>query len=185
SLASKTSLASRGETGLRTDRVAGSALDELQHTVESSGVSGAAPRMTTAKQSVKATIPHSQEKAGIVPRFLVIKRIDEGNFDKVSPFVISKSLFGLIGNLKSIKKSKEGLLVETVSEAQARRLLQVKQINNFNVIVEAHRCLNYSKGVVSCSDLLNCSIEEILNEMETEGVINVRRIKKEDKWRAC
>ncbi|KAJ8931947.1 hypothetical protein NQ314_015099 [Rhamnusium bicolor] len=178
SLASETSLASRGETGLRTDRVAGSALDELQHTVESSGVSGAAPRMTTAKQFEKATIPHSQEKAGIVPRFLVIKRIDEGNFDKVSPFVISKSLFGLIGNLKSIKKSKEGLLVETVSEAQARRLLQVKKINNFNVIVEAHRSLNYSKGVVSCSDLLNCSIEEILNEMETEGVINVRRIKK-------
>lgn len=125
---------------------------------------------TPEKQSIM-----SQEKE-IVPRFLVIKR-SEGDFEKVSPFLLSKLLFGLVGELKSIKKIREGLLVETVSATQALRLMKATTLGDMAIQTLAHRTLNISKGVVFCRDLLNCSVEEICSELKSQGVIEVRRIK--------
>ncbi|CAH2017943.1 unnamed protein product, partial [Acanthoscelides obtectus] len=41
----------------------------------------------------------------------------------------------------------------------------------------AHQSLNTRKGVIFCRDLLNCSIEEKLDELKGDGVIHVRRLK--------
>lgn len=110
-------------------------------------------------------------------RFLVIKRQDGQDFYKISPFAIQKSLFGLIGELKQIKKIKNGLLVETVSPAQSNRLLQLKMMIDLQITVEPHVALNTSKGVIICKDLLNCTEQEILEELTTKGVTDVKRIK--------
>lgn len=170
-IASETSLGTRGKTALTVGCGAGPAADMLQHSVVSDGASGVTPRNITAR------IPSiNLEKAGSVPRFLVIERIDEGNFDKVSPFVIAKQLFGLVGDLKTIKKTKEGLLVETVSEAQACRLLKLEKLGIYSTRTRPHKTLNFSKGVVSCPDFLNCTTDEILEELQQEGVIEVKRI---------
>lgn len=118
-----------------------------------------------------------QKKMVNVPRFLLIEREDKVNFNKVSPFSISKWLNGLVGNLKNIKKVKEGLLVETTSANQASRLLTVSKIGNYKVKVLPYKSLNISKGIVFCHDLLNCSLEELLEELKDEGVLDIKRIK--------
>lgn len=118
------------------------------------------------------------EKVRILPRFLIIKKIDQSNFEKTNPFFISKSLYGLVGELKDIKKVKEGLLVQTVSNSQSNRLLGLKTFLESPVEVNAHKSLNFSKGVIYCRDLLNCTIDEAKIELEPEGVIDIKRITK-------
>lgn len=113
---------------------------------------------------------------GTEPRFLIIKKV-EGDFFKTSPFAIQKALSGLVGDLKQIKKIRNGLLVETVSKAQSNRLQQIKTFLDLPVTVESHNTLNTCKGVIVCKDLLNCSEEEIVEELRSIGVIAVRRIK--------
>ncbi|GBN56576.1 hypothetical protein AVEN_93061-1 [Araneus ventricosus] len=49
--------------------------------------------------------------------------------------------------------------------------------NNIPVAVSAHATLNSSKGVVSCGELLNVPIEEILKGFQPQGVTQVQRIK--------
>lgn len=73
--ASETTLGSRGETALR------------------------GPRKTTVQKSFS----YSQEKVEPTPRFLIVERTEGGNFDKISPFLISKTLYGIVGELKNIK----------------------------------------------------------------------------------
>lgn len=110
------------------------------------------------------------------PRFLIVKRI-EGDFTRVNPFIIEKNLYSLIGSSKCVRKIREGLLVETVSAAQSRCLLKAKKLGDFLVEVVAHSNLNTSRGVIYCPDLLNCSLDEILEGLKDQGVITVRRIK--------
>lgn len=112
----------------------------------------------------------------VEPRFLLVKRKDD-NFEKVSPFVISKTLYGLIGETKNVKKVKDGILVETKSNSQSKRLLQVKKFGEYIVEVIPHNTLNTCKGVIFCRDLLNCTIEEITEELQDQGVVDVRRLK--------
>lgn len=170
-LASEPTSGSRGKTALAVGSGAVPAVDMRQQPMVSVRESGGAPCLTTVM-----TDSISQKKAEPVPRFLVIGRKEEGNFDKVNPFLISKALFGLVGNLKMIKKIKEGLLVETVSESQAMRLMKIENLGQYTVKVTGHRSLNTSKGVVTCRDFLNCTTEELLEELKSEGVIEVRRI---------
>lgn len=121
----------------------------------------------------------STETAEVVPRFLVVKSTEDGmeNFSNISPFVIMKNMYGLIGETHLIKKVKDGLLVQTKSEKQSKRLIEVTRFAGKSVKVEAHPTLNISKGVVFCRDLLNCTLEEILEELKNSGVIQVKRIK--------
>lgn len=110
-------------------------------------------------------------------RFLVIQRVDGGDFFKTSPFGINKALNGLVGELKQIKKIRQGLLVETVSQAQSGKLQSVTKLLDFPVSVLCHTSLNISKGVVYSRELLCCTEEEILNELKSVGVTAVKRIK--------
>ncbi|XP_071054942.1 uncharacterized protein [Onthophagus taurus] len=113
----------------------------------------------------------------VTPRFLVVKALNGLSFDKLSPFILQKQLYGLYGDFKSIKKTREGLLLETASAAQAKRVMASVRIGDIDVEVNPHRALNTSKGIVYCPDLLNCSVEEIQMELRSQGVIEVRRIK--------
>lgn len=126
--------------------------------------------------SKKAPMNSTSRETGIAPRFLVVKRTD-GDFMKVNPFIIEKSLYNLIGAAKGVNKIKDGLLVQVSSAAQSRRLQQIKTLGEFHVEVVPHTSLNVSRGVIYCPDLLNCTLEEILDGMKEQGVIAVRRIK--------
>ncbi|CAH1104417.1 unnamed protein product [Psylliodes chrysocephalus] len=95
---------------------------------------------------------------------------------KIRRLIEEANLF-IIGNLRNIRKTKDGLLLETISGQQAKRLLQIQKLDNFHVSTEPHRSLNYAKGVIRCQDLLNCSLEKVIEGLASEGVIDIKRIK--------
>ncbi|CAH1110610.1 unnamed protein product [Psylliodes chrysocephalus] len=119
---------------------------------------------------------NTNQKKEALPRFLVVKR-KEGDFSKISPFLIEKALNGICGPTKMTKKTKEGLLLETVSPRQAKKILTMTKLCDIEVEVIPHKTLNNSKGIIYCPDLLNCTVEEIQEELANQGVISVSRIK--------
>ncbi|XP_041369896.1 uncharacterized protein LOC121383865 [Gigantopelta aegis] len=112
------------------------------------------------------------------PRFLVIGSSDEGALKKLSPFAIQKGLEGLAGEPKTVKKLRNGsLLVECSTESHSRNLLKSKMICNISIIVSPHATLNSSKGVVRSRDLEGVSEDEICENLSSQGVTSVKRIK--------
>ncbi|XP_041376689.1 uncharacterized protein LOC121389145 [Gigantopelta aegis] len=104
------------------------------------------------------------------PRFLVISSTDDGALKKLSPFAIQKGLVGLAGEPKNVTKIKNGsLLVEC--------LLKSTILANIRINVLPHTSLNSSKGVVRCRDLEGVSDEEICDNLTSQDVTVVRRIK--------
>lgn len=109
-------------------------------------------------------------------RYFLIKAEDE-SLSRLSPFIIHKSLIGSVGELESVKRLRNGsLLIITTSPKQSERLLKLEKIHTLNINVTLHPSLNFCKGVVSSSDLLVCSEDEILENLSSQGVVAVRRI---------
>ncbi|GBN27481.1 hypothetical protein AVEN_67545-1 [Araneus ventricosus] len=113
------------------------------------------------------------------PTFFLIKRVStsDDSFHSVSPFLVEKAITGSIGDVKSTKKLRSGdLLVEVQSRKQSEQILKLKKISTIPITVTPHASLNSSKGVITCGELLNVPTEEILNELQGQGVSHVRRI---------
>nr|XP_015910660.2 uncharacterized protein LOC107441797 [Parasteatoda tepidariorum] len=100
------------------------------------------------------------------------------SFSKVSPFLIHKALLSLLGEVASVKKLRSGdLLVQVSSEKQATTLSTCTNICSFSVNITPHRTLNTSRGVISQSEFINDTEENIVEELRDQHVIAVRRIK--------
>ncbi|CAH0547658.1 unnamed protein product [Brassicogethes aeneus] len=82
----------------------------------------------------------------------------------------------VVGEVRLIKKIKDGLLVEAKNDKQAKRLQSLVRFGEADVVVKTHQTLNYSKGVIYCSDLLNCSVEELKEHLLVEGITDIKRI---------
>lgn len=118
---------------------------------------------------------NSQEITEVTPYFLVMRK-KVGDFTKVSPFLIDRYLCECVGIVKNVKKIKEGLLIESANISQSKKLLSLKHFQEDEVEVVPHTTLNYCKGVVVCSDLLNCDVAEIQQNLTKENVVDVKRI---------
>ncbi|GBL77306.1 hypothetical protein AVEN_94877-1 [Araneus ventricosus] len=113
------------------------------------------------------------------PTFFLIKRVStsDESFHSVSPFLVEKAITGSIGDVKSTKKLRsDDLLVEVQSRKQSEQILKLKKISTIPITVSPHASLNSSKGVITCGELLNVPMEEILKELQGQGVNHVRRI---------
>ncbi|GBM58637.1 hypothetical protein AVEN_251909-1 [Araneus ventricosus] len=113
------------------------------------------------------------------PTFFLIKRNSPSNetFHTVSPFLVEKAITATVGDVKSTKKLRSGdLLVEVQPRKQSEQIVKLKTFSNIPVTVSQHASLNSSKGVVTCGELLNVTTEEILKELQSQGVSHVRRI---------
>ncbi|GFT38375.1 uncharacterized protein TNCV_3064291 [Trichonephila clavipes] len=94
-----------------------------------------------------------------------------------SPFAIQKSVQGIGGDPKAIKKLRSGdLLVETVSALQTKSFLLAKSFLDCPLTASPHKSLNSGRGVISEPDLLCTSDAEILEVFSYQGVVQVRRI---------
>ncbi|GFW74713.1 putative RNA-directed DNA polymerase from transposon X-element [Trichonephila clavipes] len=110
-------------------------------------------------------------------RFLILS-LPNNEMSRKSPFIIHKTLIGIGGEPKSIKKLRSGdLLLETISAVQSKSFLLAKTFIDSPLIVTPHRTLNSCRGVISESDLLYASETEILEGLSDQGVTQVRRIK--------
>ena len=115
----------------------------------------------------------------IFPRFFVIQSTDESKpVSELSPFIIEKQIFSILGTPKSVKKTKDGnLLIEVFSKQQSENLLKHKSFFGKPVHIYAHSSLNQSKGIIRCKDLSYCeSVDEIKTNLAGQGVVDVKRI---------
>ncbi|GFQ91344.1 uncharacterized protein TNCT_420781 [Trichonephila clavata] len=109
--------------------------------------------------------------------FFVIRRTESDTFASVSPFLIQKGLAATVGSVKAVSKMRSGdLLVEVNTTKQAEQLLSLKMLSNIPVTISPHANLNFSRGVISESDLYNVPEEEILEGLREQKVCEVRRI---------
>jgi len=76
------------------------------------------------------------------------------------------------GSVADIRKLRNGtVLIKTKDSKQAAALQRLERIQEIPVKVDAHRTLNYCRGVVKCKDLSLCSNEEIVEELKSQGVV--------------
>lgn len=58
--------------------------------------------------------------------------------------------------------------------------MELKRLAVLDIEVIPHEKLNFSKGVIRCYDLLHCTEQEIQEELESEGVIEAKKITKKE-----
>ena len=84
----------------------------------------------------------------------------------------------MAGEPRNVKKLKSGLLlVESSTEKHSKCLLKSTVLCNVPITVTARSSLNSSKGVIRSRDLEGVSEEEILDNLSSQGVTFVKRIK--------
>ncbi|XP_046358068.2 uncharacterized protein LOC124136243 [Haliotis rufescens] len=116
------------------------------------------------------------------PRFLVVEGLD-GNPLKVNPFIISKAIEGICGNVKNVTRLRSGsLLVECARRQQSINLLNAHHFANTEIVVSEHKSLNSCKGIVRDRSkcLSDMSEEDIVAELKPQGVIAVKRFTRKE-----
>ncbi|GBM02561.1 hypothetical protein AVEN_178492-1 [Araneus ventricosus] len=111
--------------------------------------------------------------------FYIIKRISSNkeSFHNVSSFLVEKGISGQLGEVASVRKLRSGdFLIEVNSRKQAQQIIKLNNLPSIPVTVTAHATLNFSKGIVSCGELLHTPVEETTKELENQRVTSVRRI---------
>ena len=113
-----------------------------------------------------------------VPRFLIVTSEEKDRkVSDLSPFVIEKCINSIAGHPKSIKRLKSGdLLLEVEKKSHVENLLATKKLFDLNVKISLHNTLNSCKGVIRCQDFAPCTDDEILQNLKSEGVTDVRNI---------
>ena len=114
------------------------------------------------------------------PRFLTVTCTTPGETaSAISPLLLKKGVYGIAGDVKSVKPQKSGtLLIEVYRHQQAKNLLGTTNFCGKQVKVTPHSSLNTSKGVIRCYSLRNDTDNDILKYFEEEGVpvTHIRRI---------
>src|SRR5215469_14854446 len=121
---------------------------------------------------------NTHSNVNLYQRIFVIKADEPNrNICEMSPFLIEKAIKRTVGTVKNVRKLRSGLLlVDVASEAQARSIMNVKQLHDMQVTVSPHRSLNSCTGVITSTELSKLKEEEIQAELEEIGVSNVKII---------
>ena len=117
-------------------------------------------------------------------RFLTIKHTDPDiKMADLNPFEVERKLKTVLGKKHTCKinKIRSGLLLIEVDRKQiVDQLLRTRKIADIPVVIEEHKALNSSMGMVYCdnAEVKKMSNEEIQAEMENQQVTKVHRITK-------
>lgn len=112
------------------------------------------------------------------PRFLVASAKNEQPI-KFNIFAIQKLIQCGVGDVKSAKKLRNGsVLIEVLSKAQATKALAMQTWIDTEITVTPHRSLNSSRGVVRCRDFRDCTDEEVLAALQSQGVTELKHLMK-------
>lgn len=110
------------------------------------------------------------------PAYLICTRADKLNFSSVSPIKINNSITQQVGKVKAIRKTKDGLLIQTFGIHQTNRALQVTRLIDVEVSFTLHQSLNYVRGVIRHPEVTLCSSDELITELSSQGIKEVRRL---------
>ena len=68
------------------------------------------------------------------------------------------------------------MLLEVEKKSHVENLLSTKKLFDLNVKISLHKTLNSCKGVIRCQDFAPCTDDEILENLKSQGVTDVRNI---------
>ena len=108
------------------------------------------------------------------PRFLTMRSKGGIPITKTNPFAIGKALKEATGKKITAKKLQTELLLEAADAKQAQQLRSIRKVGLLEVVVEPHRTLNTSRGVIRDEALSNMSEGELVDSLRGEGVTGVR-----------
>ncbi|XP_021694316.1 uncharacterized protein LOC110674329 [Aedes aegypti] len=117
------------------------------------------------------------------PRFLTLKRTDQDETMKtVSPFFIRKAMNNITLNVTIVRTKDGGLLLKTVDRQQAEKLKKQNVFGGIiNIEITEQPTLNSSRGTIFCPDLKMHTDEEILDELSSQHVTDVKRVHRRNK----
>ena len=124
------------------------------------------------------------DKEIMYKRFLTIKHTDPNiKMSDLNPFEVGKKLKTVLGKNHTCKinKIRSGLLlIEVDRKPIVDKLLKTKKIADIPVIIEEHKALNSSQGMVYCDnvEIKKMTNDQIQAEMENQDVTKVHRIQK-------
>ena len=122
------------------------------------------------------TTSDEEEADSAFPHFLVVEPASNEPI-KHSIFTIQKIIQCAVGTVKSAKKLRNGnILLEVDTKTQANNALKMHTWIDIPVKVSPHRSLNSSRGVIRCRDFRDCSDDEILDALKSQGVTSVKHI---------
>lgn len=112
--------------------------------------------------------------------FVMSNAVEGHDLKNVSPFLIEKAISTYVGDGTITKRLRDGqLLIKCKNEKQAQTLMTMKTLGGqFNIKIEEHKTLNECKGIVYCADLKYIPEAEIVLELSSQKVTEVRKIKK-------
>ena len=118
----------------------------------------------------------TETQSSSFPHFIVLELLEDKPVSKLDPFLIEKTLSGLVKPI-SVKKLNNGtLLVEVEKKTYADILLKIKFFGGLKIKSLAHLSLNTSKGVVRSSELSLCTIDELKSHLANQGDTDIKRI---------
>ncbi|KAK5645617.1 hypothetical protein RI129_004081 [Pyrocoelia pectoralis] len=95
----------------------------------------------------------------------------------MSPFAIQKQIFECIGTNVEIRRMGAGVLsVKIETKEQLEKLKTLGTIQAKKAEVTPNDRLNKSVGIITCVDLLPCTMDELVQELKNQGVIEAYRI---------
>ena len=110
------------------------------------------------------------------PHFIVLESVEEKQLSQLNPFIIAKTISGIV-KPTTVKKLRNGtILIEVDRKSYAENLLKMKVFANVKIKAYAHLSLNSCKGVVRSSELSLCTLVELKSNLQDQGVIDVKRI---------
>jgi len=137
------------------------------------------PRIIESDESDEQSESNRAILAAMWPRFLVVHATDPSlSLNKVSPFALYKAIKGIAGEPEEVTRMRSGdLIVKVTRKSHSDNLLKTTKMVEVPVQVSPHMRLNSVKGIIRSVQLLETREEEILEELQSQGVIGVRRIK--------
>ena len=135
------------------------------------------------KRSMNDMLNSEEEPtANVYDRYFVIKSQSvEKPLYKLSPFVVEKSFKAAVGTAQSVRRLRDGnILVEVANATQSHKIAKLQTLADCPITVSPHRSLNTCKGVIRCRELIDCDKDEILEELESQGVVDIFNITVKD-----
>lgn len=116
--------------------------------------------------------------------YLRLSSKKEGDLLPKNPFIVSKSIQQLCGKIENAYVENKGtsMVLKVRSRKQAATLLKMTQLfDKTQIVITEHPTRNRVKGIVSCSQSLNCTEEELKEGLKDQGVIDIRRFNGKDR----
>ena len=110
-------------------------------------------------------------------KFIVLQSLDDKKpLNKVSPFLLDKTIKGCAGDVKNVTKMRNGcILIECYRQQQSKNLMKLYEVGGIHISSLPHGKLNFSHGIIRDrdGDLSDLPVNEICKELLSQGVIDV------------